>query len=81
MVSERWEENKVSPTNIPVLNSESYQGVVQGGETQEAPKGHPELKRCSSVPRVIKAVRVHRTKYYGGDSCTERNLKSAEISP
>ena len=28
------------------------------------------------MPRVIKAVRVHRTKYYGGDSCTERNLKS-----
>lgn len=35
------------PQNIPVLNSESYQGVVQGGETQEAPKGHPELKGCS----------------------------------
>ena len=36
-----------SPTSIPVLNSESYQGVVQGGETQEAPKGHPKLRRYS----------------------------------
>ena len=81
MVSERWEENTVSPTSIPVLNSESYQGVVQGGETQEAPKGHPELRRCSREPGAIKAVRDHRTKYYRGDSCTERNWKSAEVSP
>lgn len=35
------------PYKYSRLNSESYQGVVQGGETQEAPKGHPELKRCS----------------------------------
>lgn len=67
----------MSPTSIPVLNSESYQCVVQGGETQEAPKGHPELRRCSGEPGVIKAARDHRTKYYRGDSCMRetRNLQ------
>lgn len=35
---------------------------------------YPELRRCGSVPREVKAARLHGKKYQGREICIEGQL-------